>query len=198
VKENELLEAIKEKSLKRLVSKIPYWINVPAVYPVISMEKLESIEKKNGFKLPLILKKIYSEIGNGGQSLGIMGIACKDDPRTNPPGDDPRGWEDDSLEFYLLSYEITLNNHTHRVLPFCDNGCNTWYCVVLDDGLFPVYLFDGGKSEYDDDLDEDVYDECWTSVAASINNWFEDWLEGKKINRVLTCISHQEISCSII
>ena len=78
------------------------WINVPHVYPIISKEKPEQIEKENGLTLSLFLKKTYSEIGNGGQTFvtSIMGIACNDEPRLDPTGKETPGDEDDSLDYY--------------------------------------------------------------------------------------------------
>jgi hypothetical protein len=182
--QNELLETIRAKSLSQKVSDLPHWKDVPAIYPVIEIEKINQIEQSNGFTLPVILKRIYTEIGNGGQNAGpaIMGIACKDDPRQNPPDEELRGWEDDCLEFYKLDYAITIKDESYKVLPFCEKGDNMWYCAVLDNASFPIYVYDGSKAVYDEDEDEYILDDCWIYICESIDVWFESWTRGTSLD----------------
>jgi hypothetical protein len=181
---DELILEINNKTQLGAVSNHEFWINVPRAYPVISIDKLGQLEKENGLVLPLLLKRIYSEIGNGGQTLGpgILGFACKNDPRRNPPNNETRGAEDDSLDYYEWFSEIKIQDKEYKVLPICEWGDNMWSCVVLNNTSFPVYFYDGSKAEYDEE-DEDISDNCWELEAETIEDWFEKWVKGIKLNR---------------
>lgn len=141
--------------------------NGPAVFPVASDQDIEHAESRLGFQLPLLLRRIYSEIGNGGPAVkpGISGL---------PSGFEPNGCDDNVVDFYLTLIAYDQDTWPRRLLSFCDWGCNMYSCVLCgtDDG--PVYRFDGNDHEEGDQFPEAS---CWELEASSLSQWLfaENW-----------------------
>jgi hypothetical protein len=111
----------------------------PKIYPPATAEDIEKAEASLGFELPALLKRIYTEIGNGGfgPGYGLVGTAGGYDGciggdvlslyggyRENPPGGMPE-WPE-------------------KVLPICTWGCDIYSCLDCSKLEAPVLVYGGG------------------------------------------------------
>jgi hypothetical protein len=176
-----LIEELKQRMESREPAAHPFWIGVPRAYPPIESDRLAEVERHHGFRLPAVLRTIYTNLGNGGWAIGpgIMGIDCRCNPR-RAGADELRDDSDDAIAMMqVLGRRALKDGTTKRVMPFCDWGCNQWSCVDLDDPNHPVWFYDGNQSSHDEDVDEDAF---WTLEAGSIEDWFRRWLRGETTN----------------
>jgi hypothetical protein len=125
-----------------------------------------------GFTLCPLLKRIYTEVANGGfgPGSGIIGVAD--------------GYTDDwgyNLEDLYVYFTVGLHYDTSwrwppGLLPFCHWGYTTYSCVDCSQPRFPVLIIDPDYKEQGDDMEE-----MFIEHKDSITDWFNDWLEGKDL-----------------
>jgi hypothetical protein len=133
-----------------------------AVFPVATPAEVRAAERKLGFKLPPLLKRVYLEVGNGGRRLGpgygLLGL---------PGGyDNHGGWD-----IVKSSQEMAADlSWWDRMICACDWGCCQLSCVDCGDPDFTVYRWDG--NEFDERTDHDEpSDELWQVEADSLAEW---------------------------
>jgi hypothetical protein len=137
--------------------------------PLAREDALASDERRLGFRLPLLLKRLYREIGNGGFGpgyglIGLSGGALDDLGRTAPeiyaafsePG------EDDSDLIW-----------PEGLLPICHWGCAIYSCIDCAAPGFPMKLFDPNLHARRDSWEDAFFDE-----VPSFDEWIEAWARG--------------------
>jgi hypothetical protein len=125
--------------------------------PPVAEAVVNAAERALGFALPALLREYYTQIGNGGfgPGLGIIGL--------------PGGWTSDYgsiVDIYELVKADSVPPGTDwqaGLLPFCEWGCNTYWCVDCIDNLNPVAVLEDG-----DALGQDY----------TLPQFFEMWLNG--------------------
>ena len=140
----------------------------------VKMAVIEEAESKLGFKLPQLLKSCYVEIGNGGFGpgyglIGFDGGAASD-----------FGSITDAFNQLKSDHQALGNQWPAQLLPFCDWGCNIFFCVDCSDENSPIYTFDAGRL---------------TPQGYNLQEFFEMWIgdqdilfasDGKIITRKIT------------
>lgn len=167
----ELIYALRAK-LQRTAATQDYADNVFSPRGVVPDAIIVSVERRLGFTICPLLKRIYTEVANGGfgPGSGIVGVA--------------HGYTDDwghNLEelydwFYLRKHYDASWHWPQGLLPFCHWGYTTYSCVDCTQPNHPVLIIDPDYREQDDDM-EDMFIEHKDSIA----DWFCDWLEGKDL-----------------
>ena len=108
--------------------------------------KIADDEKRLGFTLPPLMKRIYIEIGNGGfgPGYGLIGL-------TNGAPDDT-GKIAPEIYNQLRSADRDDPNWKwpHGLLPICHWGCAILSCVDCTDPNFRMRIFDPNVHEKDD------------------------------------------------
>jgi len=108
--------------------------------------KIADDEKRLGFTLPPLMKRIYIEIGNGGfgPGYGLIGL-------TNGAPDDI-GKIAPEIYNQLRSADRDDPNWKwpHGLLPICHWGCAILSCVDCTDPNFRMRIFDPNVHEKDD------------------------------------------------
>jgi hypothetical protein len=125
-------------------------------------------ERQLGFALPPLLKRIYTEIGNGGfgPGYGLTGLTngVPDDTGKTAP------------VLYQQFSEDNAGEPTWRwpkkLLPICHWGCAILSCVDCAAPSFPMRIFDPNMHEADDWADA-FFDE-----ADSFDAWIKAWADG--------------------
>ena len=148
--------------------------NVFAPHEIATHAAIITAEKQLGFPLCPLLKRIYTEVANGGfgPGSGIVGVG--------------NGYTDDwghNLED-LYEYFSTGNRNRYDaswgwprgLLPFCHWGYATYSCVDCNQPGYPVVIIDPDYREENDDMEEMLIDH-----KDSIIDWFHDWLTGKDL-----------------
>jgi hypothetical protein len=168
---DELIYALRAK-LHRTAETHEFEDSVFSPREVVPDATIVSTEKHLGFTICPLLKRIYTEVANGGfgPGSGIVGVA--------------NGYTDDwghNLEqlydwFYLRKHYDASWRWPHGLLPFCHWGYTTYSCVDCGQPNYPVLIIDPDYREQDDDM-EDMFIEH----KDSITDWFCDWLAGKDL-----------------
>lgn len=112
-------------------------------FPVASVPQLERTEGLLGFPLPLVLRRIYLEVGNGGfgPECGLLGI--------EGDADDGAGctlvqkWFD-AREDVLLHPRLKKLRPDYRFLPCVYCGCAVYLCLSGEFPEGPMWLYDQG------------------------------------------------------
>lgn len=131
-----------------------------------------SSEKKLGFPLPQLLRRIYLEVGNGGFGpfYGFLGL------------DGGAGFEGGRTllakykELRNLKSENRLWKWPNRLLPLCSFGCGCWVCIDCKDPKLRLFMFDPNTLE--EELEGDDAKVNWASAFWNMGEFFLSWLDG--------------------
>ena len=142
----------------------------PRIYQPVTSEVLDSAERRLGFKLPQLLRRIYTEVANGGFGpsyglLGICGGAANEDRR-------------DSVELYEWFRKARPDDdHWHwpeRLLPLGHLGCAMFCCADCSSETTPIIWFEPNPHE-----DGEPWTDCFIPFAESLGEWLTAWLDGE-------------------
>jgi hypothetical protein len=120
-------------------------------------------ERRLGFPLPPLMKRIYAEIGNGGfgPGYGLIGL-------TNGTPDDTGKTAPDIYSRFRDAYPDEPNwRWPQGLLPVCHWGCAILSCVDCADSNFRIRIFDPNVHEGDD----------WADSFFEQSNGFEIWMK---------------------
>lgn len=147
------------------------------VYPPVTLDAVEAAEAKLGFRLPSLLREMYTQVGNGGfgPGYGLFGLA------NGAPVYDGTGDEYNLVEYYWiyrgqqdlpeLQYDFadgslfleSLDQWFDKLLPICDWGCNHYSLIDCSKVEAPVIHFVGYGGEL-------------MRESASFDRWMQLWL----------------------
>jgi hypothetical protein len=124
----------------------------PALFGVATAALLRASEKTLGFALPVLLQKVYTEVGNGGfgPGGGLLGLEG--------------GYADSDGRTLLERFQwLRSEGWKEGLLPLFDWGDGAWSCVdaFKSDGTIVT-------------VDESGY----TETRFDLVSWFSGWIEG--------------------
>jgi hypothetical protein len=133
--------------------------------------ELDEDERRLGFPLPPLFKRIYMDVGNGGfgPGYGLLGMSngAPDDFGKTAP------------ESYSLRRQGDPDNRDwfwpDALLPICHWGCAIYSCINCRDSNFPMQIFDPNVHQ-DSDWRDAYFDE-----APSFDSWIREWAEGEDL-----------------
>jgi hypothetical protein len=144
----------------------------PKIYPPVTTAALESAEKMLGFALPVTLRQIYLQVGNGGfgPGYGLLGL--------------PGGATDDLGENVVSLYQGYHQSNPddpywdwpQRLLPLCYLGCAMYASVDCNTTEGVMIWFEPNPHQ-----DGKTWDDAFIPLAPSIDAWLQAWLEGKAL-----------------
>lgn len=108
----------------------------PIVFPTVTADEIDNAERRLGFSIPILLRRLYLEVGNGGFGPGrggkFIGVSGG---HLSSAGDIVETYADvrAGAAFLGLSWP-------DRLLPFCEWGCAIFSCVDCDDPTSKVYV----------------------------------------------------------
>jgi hypothetical protein len=128
----------------------------PQMYPPIELADIEVSENRLRVELPLLLKQIYIEIGNGGfgPGYGLLGIRAE-------LGDD-RYYEaiDDAYEYMTdTAKDRGFDKWPAKIIPICNWGCDIYSFLDCSRPEYPVVVFNPDTHVVDNPLQVTVTDE---------------------------------------
>ena len=142
--------------------------------PPVSMAVVEDVERTLGFRLPTLVRRLYTEVADGryGPSWGVIRLR-------SPAGTDPmRWWEQPmSVEAWTLHERLARQecppsafcpDFPERAIRFCEEGCNI--SMWLDCTTEAARVFVDDPNSYGDDYAHET-------VAESLDQWLTAWLE---------------------
>ncbi|UDM03299.1 SMI1/KNR4 family protein [Streptomyces longhuiensis] len=140
-------------------------------FPPLAMAEVERAERKLGYRLPQLLRRIYTEIGDGG--FGPEGGLASLTPRRVPHWYEPDwpcattihaeqpGWGASASWFFLTG-----------------GGCTMQWHVSLIAVDHPVLLWDADG--WEPDWDQDPHDGL-RYAAPSLRQWLWTWADGGNV-----------------
>jgi SMI1 / KNR4 family (SUKH-1) len=140
------------------------------VYRPASSRLVQSTEKRLGFRLPKLLQRIYTQVGNGGFGpfYGFVGLegGARLDGKTLV-----------SLYEYLtnLESENEIWKWPDRLLPVCSFGCGDWVCIDCGDARLRLFMFDPNNLQ--EELDGEEAKRNWANAFWNMGEFFRSWLE---------------------
>ncbi|MGW0209153.1 SMI1/KNR4 family protein [Streptomyces sp. NPDC003233] len=157
VTDDEVLAAVKARVQ---AGRPTEWRDSPLTPAPASAEALAEAERIIGYPLPPLLRRLYTEVANGGFGPcgGIEGL------RDGHTSDGPS-----MLEVYLQYDEPDPDPEAppappHGVLLFCDHGCATWSMLDCRHPEGQMWWWDQGERHKCD---------------LMLREWLSMWLEGK-------------------
>lgn len=138
-------------------------------FPPAPQTLIIEAERQLGFPLPVALRRLYSEVGNGGFGpfWGICGL----------PGGATNTMGMSIIEMYLDDRRYCNNSERgiwpERLVSLCDYGCGIWWCVDCSNPDGAVIWSDpnaGGPCE-----------QWFEPISPSLCAWLDDWLDGRSI-----------------
>lgn len=143
----------------------------PDPLPTASSETIAATELEMGLELPPLLKRVYSEIGNGGfgPGYGLLGIGDQGFP-------DDQGQSASALylEFRKIAKRCTKTfTWPEGLIPICSLGCAMYECVDTVQGemvLWEPNLWDDRQSVFT----------ALFHMNLDLFQWFEHWANGTK------------------
>jgi hypothetical protein len=145
------------------------------VQPRVLREAVDAAEVRLGFRLPDLLRQLYTRIGNGGFGPGFGLIPLS----TASLGSDPPPAAEFNLlgDYFLLVDQYAAENGgwPPRLVPAFYFGCTSFEFVDCRDAAGPVIGFDPGSEELE-----------WVHgqervVASSLEERLESWLAGEPV-----------------
>jgi hypothetical protein len=180
-REQKLIERLKErvKDPSRASDE-----GLAEVYPPVKARAVAAAERDLGFRLPELLRAIYTQVGNGGfgPAYGFLGL---EGGATDEDGDTLVGVYRSLQE---LAEENSFWNWPDGLLPLCRLGCGMYACLDCDSARAPVVVFDPNPIWVDeeDEAEEGVDPEAvllWVQGFGwqedSFASWLQVWLDGR-------------------
>lgn len=143
--------------------------------PPLSPGEIQRIETSLGFKLPEPLRRVYSEVANGGfgYSYGLLGLSG------GPRNEDGQ----DAVGLYLSYRETDPDDPLWKwplgLLPIGHLGCAMFHCVQCSDPEGPVIWFEPNPHD-----PGQRWDDSFIPFAPSLATYFRAWLDGKDLFEV--------------
>jgi len=138
------------------------WVEpMPTVHWPATEDQVCEAEKALGFRLPVLLRRLYLEVGNGGfgPNYGVesteMIVALYNRYSQENPGEPNWQWP-------------------NGLVPLISGGCLYFECVYFSLPPHPVVLFDGGAFDPKKPLVCSL-----KPISPSLQSRLEAWLEGK-------------------
>lgn len=117
---------------------------------VLSEEEINMFEQKATFKLPLILKEFYKNVGNGGAgpSYGIYGL--------------------DELQVFRGVYN-SENNSLTTLLAIMEDGCGGYLCLKSNSSENALYYYNPEDVEFEE-ISANVLEFCTTWLMEKMQD----------------------------
>jgi hypothetical protein len=152
-----------------------YGPSFDVAFAPIRVQALEESERQLGFRLPPLLKRLYTEVGNGGfgPGHGLLSMV-------------PLSSVDRPIPLYYSSLRSRRNDWPVDVVPFSDWGCLIVSCVDFssDSADPPVLRFEPNMSHPDTMpfwKDKPFRATGLIPESDKLSIWFEDWINGKEM-----------------
>lgn len=147
--EQELLDAIRNRSVDPKKRIDMTTVDPPPLYAPASTKALDAAEAQVGVVLPALLRRLYTEVGNGGYgpSGGLIGV---DGGHTDAAG----------RNIGALYADLRAQGWPEGLLPLGDWGCGAWACIDRDGRI--VTMDESGP----------------TSTGYTLLSWLEAWVSG--------------------
>jgi hypothetical protein len=151
---------------------VEYYQSAPRapLFPPVTAAEVEDAERAVGLRFPELLRRLYSEVANGGFGPQAGGFACLTD-----------GNRDSEGIVWPSAVRIYQRSHKNGVLPaswieLTPGGCTMYWYVSLTEADNPVLLYDSDGWDDGEQPEDGV-----THVTSSLRRWLWTWAEGGNV-----------------
>ncbi len=159
-----------------------------SLYSPTTLAIVEAAEAKMGFRLPPLLRELYTKVGNGGFGpgygmFGLEGGYIDQDIINNFQGGTLAEWyfafrgTDDHIPELKHDFDFETNFSLvldlepkpdtwawfDKLVPICNHGCWRLSCIDCSKSTFPVLFYVGYEGELQ-------------LASLTFDQWIEDWL----------------------
>ena len=148
------------------------WVHpLPTVNPPATAAEIDAAERALGFAIPVLLRRLYLEVGNGGfgPAYGLEGVP------TIPPSPE----RSDLVAMYstLVSAPPPEENPSWcwpaGLVPLIGHGCNIWECVDFLHEPHPTVIQNPDEIDWDRPLIGQLQPGA-PSLAARLETWLSE------------------------
>lgn len=154
---------------QRIDAGTPEYPDEPSPHPVLTEDQIRDVETELGFSIPMSLRQIYCEIGNGWSIGGSELIGLKGGHCTEHEYDAVKDYLEQAENMRWFSQKLLLSDWGCCVYSYLD-------CSV-DDGA--VFRFDGNYFDPDSVAHRDKpHDQYWKQESRNLVDWLRTCLGG--------------------
>jgi hypothetical protein len=174
----KVIQRIQDPRLTCSINKI--WPRSQPLYPPTTHAIVNAAEKKLGFRLPILLREMYTRVGNGGFGPGygiygleggylqtIHGSKCSSLVdiylEAKPTGRPLSELGHDFTRDGSLSFGDNINEWPQKLVEICSLGDDMYYCIDCSSSAAPILLLIAYGGEFQ-------------IHCSSFEEWFENWL----------------------
>lgn len=138
----------------------------------LSLEKMAEAENRLGFQLPSMLRRIYTEIANGGfgHSYGFLGLLG------GPVNEDG----EDAVSLYLANRGLDPDDKywswPEGLLPIAHLGCAMYHCIQCDEPDAPIIWFEPNPHE-----PGTTWENSFIPFCPSLGEYLLAWINGEDL-----------------
>jgi len=135
----------------------------------LALSDISQAEERLGFDLPPLLRRVYTEVANGGfgESYGFLGLVG------GPLNED----EQDAVALYLELRQPDPNDShwgwPEGLLPLGQLGCGMYHCVQCGDPDSPIVWFEPNPH-----VAGYPWDDSFLAFCPSLRGYLFAWLDG--------------------
>lgn len=150
----------------------------------LGQSEIESAEAILRFEIPAVLRRIYTEVANGGfgYAYGLLGL------RGGPRNEDGL----DSVGLYQTFRELDTEDPAwhwpHGLLPVGHLGCAMFHCVQCTGPSQTIIWYEPNLHE-----SGQSWNGSFIPFAPSLGTYLKAWLDGKDLLETFANGSHQPI-----
>ena len=151
---------------------IDYGFGNARPFPPATPQEIDESERRLGFALSPLLRRVYFEVANGGfgPAYGLIGVV----------GGAADGRRKNAVDLYA-EYRMPDPSDPHwewpaKLLPVCNLGCAMYLCVDCGDPRGPVTWFEPNPH-----CDGEPWDDAFNPLAASTDAWLSAWVDGNDL-----------------
>jgi hypothetical protein len=152
---------------------VEYYRSTPRMplFPPATGEQVDDAERRLGYALPAILRRVYTQVANGGFGPDNYGLASVSDGYRTPDG-----WPWRSCTEIRQQYQDSgVPSFWHQLTP---GGCTMYWYTSLTEPGNPVLLWDADGWEPDDGQSPE---DGIRHTTTSLRQWLWTWAEGGNV-----------------
>jgi len=134
----------------------------------VAPETIVAVEAQLGFRLPITLSRIYTEIANGDVGPGYGIFPVHDEPEMN-----------DLVDMFRYCLEgngqVSDWNWPGTLLPFVSHGCGIYECIDCSVPAYPVIVHNP------DYLDDSGFNSSLAPLASTIEDRLLAWVTNQNL-----------------
>jgi hypothetical protein len=134
----------------------------------VAPETIAAVEAQPGFRLPITLSRIYTEIANGDVGPGYGIFPVHDEPEMN-----------DLVDMFRYCLEgngqVSDWNWPGTLLPFVSHGCGIYECIDCSMPAYPVIVHNP------DYLDDSGFNSSLAPLASTIEDRLLAWVTNQNL-----------------